>query len=271
MKNKLPTILKAIIDNKHNEVALAKASTSMKDIHETLKSASPVRPFMRAIKSKIDQGESAVIAEIKKGSPSKGILRDDFDPKAIAHSYETYGASCISILTDQKYFYGSDEHLVMVKSSCDLPVLRKDFIVDEYQIYQSRALGADCILLICAALDSNQITHFYNLALDLGMDVLVEVHDATELEVALSLNKAGLGINNRNLHTFEESLDTTFNLIEMIPKSKTVITESAIRSKSDVLQMRERNVNAFLVGEAFMRATNPGEALRKLFSKKKGP
>ena len=144
MKNKLPTILKAIIDNKHNEVALAKASTSIKDIHETLKSAAPVRSFMRAIKSKIDQGESAVIAEIKKGSPSKGILRDDFDPKAIAHSYETYGASCISILTDHKYFYGSDEHLMMVKSSCNLPVLRKDFIVDEYQIYQSRALG--CLL-----------------------------------------------------------------------------------------------------------------------------
>ena len=265
MSKDLPTILKSILESKREEVIAQKKKYSLEDVVENLKKAPRIRPFKTALLEKVEQGLPAVIAEIKKGSPSKGILCERFEPQNIALSYEEANACCISVLTDSQYFYGSDNDLSEVRSVSSLPILRKDFVIDEYQIYHSRMIGADCILLICSALDQEKLVHFNDIALSLQMDVLVEVHDISELEVALSLEKSIIGINNRNLHTFEESLDITFNLINKVPEGRIVVTESGIRNKEDVIRMRERNVNAFLVGEAFMRAENPGEEVKRLF------
>ena len=211
-------------------------------------------------------GRPAVIAEVKKASPSKGVIREDFDPVAIASSYEQAGATCLSVLTDERYFQGSDDHLRAIRKIVALPVLRKDFIVDEYQIYEARVMCADCVLLIVSALDIMQLTTFHQLARNLRLDVLLEVHHATELAAALSLQPTMIGINNRNLKTFETSLDNTFSLLDSIPDGVLVVTESGIRERAHVSAMRAKNVNAFLVGEAFMKAKEPGAALTQLFS-----
>lgn len=207
-----------------------------------------------------------MIAEIKKASPSKGVIREDFDPAAIAESYEQGGAACLSVLTDVDFFQGADEYLRMAREATQLPVIRKDFIIDDYQVYEARAMGADCILLIVSALTEQQLTHLHDLAQSLGMDVLIEVHDGAELDVALKLDNQMVGINNRNLHSFEVSLDNTYQLLDKIPTGKIVITESGIHSAEDVTAMRARNVNSFLVGEAFMRSERPGERLAELFN-----
>jgi indole-3-glycerol phosphate synthase len=227
------------------------------------------RDFEGALRAKIAAGQAAVIAEVKKASPSKGLLREDFIPADIAQSY-AFGdghtsAACLSVLTDQQYFQGSTDYLKQARASCDLPVLRKDFMVDVFQIYESRAMGADCILLIAACLNDAQMADFEAVAHDLGMAVLVEVHDAAELERALKLKTPLLGVNNRNLRTFEVSLGTTLTLMAQLPPDKLLITESGIATREDVLRLRQAGVHAFLVGEAFMRAPEPGQALAELF------
>jgi indole-3-glycerol phosphate synthase len=216
--------------------------------------------------AKIAAGESAVIAEIKKASPSKGVIRDNFDPAAIAASYADGGAACLSVLTDVDFFQGADKYLQQARDACHLPVIRKDFIIDQYQIYEARAMGADCILLIVSALAEKQLADLHDLAISLGMDVLIEVHDAAELSIALKLDNPMVGINNRNLHSFEVSLDNTYQLLEKIPDNRIVITESGIHSREDVAAMRQQKVNAFLVGEAFMRSEEPGDRLSEMFS-----
>lgn len=222
--------------------------------------------FADALRARIDRDEAAIIAEIKKASPSKGVIRADFDPPRIARSYAAAGAACLSVLTDVKYFQGADEYLQQAKQASGLPVLRKDFMIDEYQVWESRALGADCILLIVAALGDAQLMELSHLALELGMDVLVEVHDAAELERALALHLPLIGINNRNLRTFETTLQTTIDLLQRVPADRIVVTESGIHTAADVATMRSHGVNVFLIGEAFMRADDPGSALRELFS-----
>jgi indole-3-glycerol phosphate synthase len=224
------------------------------------------RGFVAAIEHKIASGSPGIIAEIKKASPSKGILRADFEPAWIAKSYEQHGAACLSVLTDVEYFQGSSSYLKAARAACTLPVLRKDFMVDTYQVLEARAMGADAILLIAAALDLDHMRELEQYAHDLGMDVLVEVHNAEELTAALQLKTPLLGINNRNLKTFEVTLDTTIDLLSSIGKNKIIVTESGILERADVLRMRERHVNAFLVGEVFMRAPDPGVALAELFS-----
>ncbi len=224
------------------------------------------RGFIRAIEQKIASGKAGVITEIKKASPSKGILRQDFYPAEIAQSYEKNGAACLSVLTDMEYFQGCNAYLQEARAACSIPVLRKDFTIDPYQIYEARAIGADAILLIVAALELKQMQDLEACAHELGLDVLVEVHNAQELEQALELKTALLGINNRNLKTFEVTLQTTLSLLPMVPKGKILVTESGIMSRSDVQLMRDHNINSFLVGEAFMRAQDPGLALRELFS-----
>ena len=216
--------------------------------------------------AKIAAGESAVIAEIKKASPSKGVIRENFDPAAIAASYADGGAACLSVLTDVDFFQGADKYLQQARDACHLPVIRKDFIIDQYQIYEARAMGADCILLIVSALAEKQLADLHDLAISLGMDVLIEVHDAAELSIALKLDNPMVGINNRNLHSFEVSLDNTYQLLEKIPDNRIVITESGIHSREDVAAMRQQKVNAFLVGEAFMRSEEPGDRLSEMFS-----
>jgi indole-3-glycerol phosphate synthase len=223
------------------------------------------RDFVGALRAKIAAGLPAVIAEIKKASPSKGVIREDFIPADIAQSYAEHGAACLSVLTDKQFFQGSVDFLKQARASCDLPVLRKDFMVDVFQIYESRAMGADCILLIAACLNDAQMADFEAVAQALGMAVLVEVHDAQELERALKLKTPLLGVNNRNLRTFEVSLDTTLSLMAELPPEKLLITESGIATREDVLRLRQAGVHAFLVGEAFMRAPEPGEALAELF------
>ena len=207
-----------------------------------------------------------MIAEIKKASPSKGVIRENFDPAAIAASYARGGAACLSVLTDVDFFQGADQYLQQARDACQLPVIRKDFIIDEYQIYEARVMGADCILLIVSALSEPQLNHLHEVALSLDMDVLIEVHDAAELTVALKLDNPMVGINNRNLHSFEVSLTNTYQLLEKIPDNRIVITESGIHSRDDVAAMRRQNVNAFLVGEAFMRSEEPGDRLSEMFS-----
>jgi indole-3-glycerol phosphate synthase len=224
-----------------------------------------VRPFTAALRASIEADRAAVIAAIKKASPSKGVLRADFDPAAIAKSYELGGATCMSVLTDRSFFQGAPEHLVEARAACGLPVLRKDFVIDPYQIYEARALGADCILLIVAALDGPRMRGLESSAQEIGLDVLVEVHDATELDLALELRTPLIGINNRNLRTFETRLETTLELKTRIPSDRLVVTESGILQREDVARMRASGVSAFLVGEAFMRAREPGPALRALF------
>lgn len=223
------------------------------------------RGFIQSIQNKITAGKAGVITEIKKASPSKGVLREQFDPAAIAQSYETHGAACLSVLTDRDYFQGANAYLQAARVACNIPVLRKDFTIDPYQIYEARAIGADAILLIVACLELNQMKELEACAHELGMDVLVEVHNAPELEQALELKTPLLGINNRNLKTFEVTLQTTLSLLSMVPLGKTLVTESGIMSRADVQLMRDHDVNAFLVGEAFMRASDPGVALRELF------
>lgn len=258
-------ILHTILQTKKIEVATARQMRSEADLLREAKARKDLRGFAHAIEEKIAAGQPAVIAEIKKASPSKGVIRENFNPVDIASSYAAYGAACLSVLTDVQYFQGSFDYLRQARAACTLPVLRKDFMVDPYQIINSRAMGADCILLIVAALSLNQLHEFEDLAMELGMDVLVEVHDQAELDVALQLKTPLLGINNRNLRTFETSLQTTIQLLAQIPADKRVITESGILVAADVQLMRDHNVDAFLVGEAFMREPEPGEALKNLF------
>jgi len=261
-----PTILKNILARKREEISERSAVMSADQLLEKALSASAPRGFAAAMAAKIAAGESAVIAEIKKASPSKGVIREDFDPAAIAKSYADGGAACLSILTDVDFFHGADEYLQQAREACNLPVIRKDFIIDKYQIYEARAMGADCILLIVSALAEDQLNHLHEVAISLGMDVLIEVHDAAELAIALKRDNPMVGINNRNLHSFEVSLENTYQLLEQIPANKIVITESGIHSRDDVAAMRKQNVHAFLVGEAFMRSEEPGERLSEMFS-----
>ena len=266
MASDTPTILKKILARKRKEIAERSAIVSAEELLVRAGSASAPRGFAAAMAAKIAAGESAVIAEIKKASPSKGVIREDFDPAAIAASYAAGGAACLSVLTDVDFFQGADEYLQAARAACDLPVIRKDFIIDKYQIYEARAMDADCILLIVSALSEGQLHQLHDEAQFLGMDVLIEVHDRAELEIALKLDNPMVGINNRNLHSFDVSLENTYQLLEQIPAGKIVITESGIHHRDDVAAMRDRNVNAFLVGEAFMRSDEPGERLREMFS-----
>lgn len=261
-----PDILKKIITRKHQEIAERSASVSIQALVSAAEQADPPRGFVEAIEAKINSGQAAVIAEIKKASPSKGLLRENFVPADIAKSYQQHGAACLSVLTDKDFFQGSEQYLQQARIACTLPVIRKDFIIDPYQVYEARAINADCILLIVSALNDQQLSELTDLALQLEMDVLVEVHDIEELERALLLNLPLIGINNRNLSTFETSLDTTLDLLARIPDNHTVITESGIHTPADVALMREHHVNGFLIGEVFMRASDPGEQLGKLFN-----
>ena len=265
MSSETPTVLKKILARKAQEVADRKALVSVEQLKSQLQKTSAPRGFAKALQAKISAGESAVIAEIKKASPSKGVIREDFDPIEIAKSYELGGAACLSVLTDVDFFQGADQYLVDARAACNLPVIRKDFIIDEYQLYESRAMGADCVLLIVSALQPQELYSLHATALALGLDVLVEVHDQRELEIALAVDNPLVGINNRNLHTFEVSLDNTFELLDQIPQNRVVITESGIHSVNDVQLMRDNNVHAFLVGEAFMRSENPGRQLKDFF------
>ena len=258
-------ILKKIVAVKHEEIAQASQKKSLAMVRADAESRVLTRDFIGAIQHKINQGQSAVIAEIKKASPSKGVLRADFIPADIAQSYAEHGAACLSVLTDAQFFQGSVDYLKQARASCDLPVLRKDFMVDAYQVYEARAMGADCILLIAACLDDAQMKDLEAIALSLDMAVLVEVHDAEELNRALKLKTPLVGINNRNLRTFEVSLDTTIGMLKDVPSDRILATESGILTPADVQKMREAKVNAFLVGEAFMRAPDPGQALADLF------
>ncbi|MDO8369275.1 MAG: indole-3-glycerol phosphate synthase TrpC [Candidatus Nitrotoga sp.] len=258
-------ILQKILTIKAQEIAAAKANCSWETMRAKAEQALPTRDFVGAIRSKITAGQPAVIAEIKKASPSKGVLREDFRPAEIAASYASHGAACLSVLTDAQFFQGSAEYLQEARAACSIPVLRKDFMVDTYQIYQARALGADCILLIAAALNLAQMQEFEALAHSLGLSVLTEVHNKTELDEALQLTTPLIGINNRNLRTFEVNLQTTLDLLPHIPQERIVVTESGILQAEDVQLMRNNHVNAFLVGEAFMRAPEPGVALARLF------
>ena len=258
-------ILNRILARKAEEIAERSARVSQGDLEQSLFAAPALRGFADAIDARIRAGGAAVIAEIKKASPSKGLLRADFRPAEIAVSYERGGAACLSVLTDVDFFQGADEYLRVARTACGLPVLRKDFIIDPYQVYEARVMGADCILLIVAALADRQMHELSGLARSLGMDVLVEVHDGDELARALTLETRLIGINNRNLRTFETSLDVTLGLLDRIPSNRIVVTESGIHDRADVARMRQHQVHAFLVGEAFMRADDPGARLAELF------
>lgn len=260
-----PDILQKILNRKAEEIAERSARISMHELSARVAEMPKPRGFVAAIEHKLARGESAIIAEIKKVSPSKGLLRADFRPAEIARSYAQAGAACLSVLTDADFFQGSEDYLKQARAACELPVLRKDFIIDPYQIYEARAMGADCILLIVAALDDAALRELSQLAASLNMDVLVEVHDAVELQRALALPLRLIGINNRNLRSFEVSLQTTIDLLERIPEDRIVVTESGIHAAADVALMRLHKVNTFLVGEAFMRAPDPGVALKHLF------
>ena len=258
-------ILNKIIATKHEEIAAALAVKPLAVVEAEAAAQSAPRDFVGAIRSKIAAGQPAVIAEIKKASPSKGVIRPDFKPADIARSYAQHGAACLSVLTDRQYFQGCPEYLQQARAACALPVLRKDFMVDAYQVAEARAMGADCILLIAAALSDGQMQELEAVAHSLDMAVLVEVHDGAELQRALKLKTPLVGINNRNLRNFEVSLDTTLGLLKDVPADRLLVTESGIHTREDVCRMRDAGVNAFLVGEAFMRADEPGEALAQLF------
>ncbi|MEH6824972.1 MAG: indole-3-glycerol phosphate synthase TrpC [Motiliproteus sp.] len=264
-----PTILLKILQRKRQEVAERSAQVSIEALQLQIKQQSDPgyapRGFVKALRSSIAAGRSAVIAEAKKASPSKGVIREHFDPAAIARSYQQGGASCLSVLTDVDFFQGADTYLQQARDACQLPVIRKDFFVDPYQVYEARVLGADCILLIVAALDDQALQQLNDLARLLGMDVLIEVHNADELERALRVDAKLVGINNRDLHSFEVSLDNTYQLLDRIPGDCLVVTESGIQSREDVAAMHAHQVHAFLVGEAFMRAEDPGQQLQALF------
>jgi len=259
-------ILKRIVAVKHEEMKAARARRPLASIREEAEGDRVTRGFERALRAKIAAGASGVIAEIKKASPSKGVIRADFRPAEIAQSYERHGAACLSVLTDAQFFQGSADYLRQARAACALPVLRKDFMVDEYQVFEARAMGADCILLIAACLDDAQMADLEACAQALNLDVLVEVHDGTELARALRLKTPLVGINNRNLRSFEVTLDTTLGLLKDVPADRLLVTESGILAPADVQTMRAAQVNAFLVGEAFMRAPDPGQALAALFS-----
>jgi indole-3-glycerol phosphate synthase len=259
-------ILNKILSRKAEEIQSRSGNVSLATLKAQCKDLPATRGFRFALHRKIDFGQAAVIAEIKKASPSKGIIRVNFNVAEIAESYQQGGAACLSVLTDIDFFQGADEYLQQARTACTLPVLRKDFTVDEYQVYEARALGADCILLIVAALGDAQMVDLNNLAMDLGMDVLVEVHDVEELERALQFDAPLIGINNRNLRTFEVTLETTIAMKDMVPKDRLLVTESGILVRDDVQLMRGHQVNAFLVGETFMRADDPGAELARIFS-----
>ena len=259
-------VLQTILARKVEEVAERRIARPLDAVRDAAAQQSAPRAFAQAIRAKRALDLPAVIAEVKKASPSKGLIRKDFDPAAIARSYEAGGAACLSVLTDVDYFQGSDAYLQQARAACALPVLRKDFIVDEYQVYESRALGADCLLLIVAALDDLRLADFTVLGLELGMDVLVEVHDLDELERALQVPAPLLGINNRNLRTFDVRLDTTLDMRDAVPADRILVTESGIATREDVARLRDAGVGTFLVGETFMRHADPGTALRELFA-----
>ena len=259
-------ILNQILATKREEIAAALAAKPLAVVQAEAAAQPAPRDFVGAIRAKIAAGQPAVIAEIKKASPSKGIIRPDFRPAEIAVSYERHGAACLSVLTDRQYFQGAPEYLRAARAACGLPVLRKDFMVDAYQVYEARAMGADCILLIAAALDLGQMQALETVARQLGMAVLVEVHNGDELDAALQLETPLIGVNNRNLRSFEVSLDTTLGLLARIPAERIVVTESGILAPADVARMRSHQVDTFLVGEAFMRAPQPGEELARLFA-----
>ena len=262
----MPDILNKIIATKHEEIAAARAAKPLSALEAEAVAQAEPRDFVGAIRRKIAAGQPAVIAEIKKASPSKGVIRPDFQPADIARSYEQHGAACLSVLTDRQYFQGCPDYLQQARAACALPVLRKDFMVDAYQVAEARAMGADCILLIAAALSLADMQALEALAMGYGMAVLVEVHNGEELDAALQLKTPLLGINNRNLRTFDVALDTTLGLLPRIPHDRIVVTESGILAPEDVALMRASKVNAFLVGEAFMRAAEPGEELARLFA-----
>ncbi|MBQ0959201.1 indole-3-glycerol phosphate synthase TrpC [Ideonella sp. 4Y11] len=259
-------ILKKIVAVKHQEVAAAKAARDLASLRRDAESLGGQRDFIGALRAKIAAGQAGVIAEIKKASPSKGVMRDPFEPAEIAASYASHGAACLSVLTDVQFFQGSAGYLQAARAACALPVLRKDFMVDAYQVFEARAMGADCILLIAACLDDAQMADLEAQALALGMAVLVEVHDGAELDRALRLTTPLVGINNRNLRTFEVTLDTTLGLLPRVPADRLLVTESGILGRDDVQRMRAADVHAFLVGEAFMRQPDPGVALASLFA-----
>lgn len=265
MTQSAPTILKKILERKKQEIEALYARSPLNTLEQQAAKADPCRGFVDAIKNRVRKGQAAVIAEIKKASPSQGVIRQQFVPTAIAKSYEAAGAACLSVLTDQDFFQGSNDFLVQARAACQLPVIRKDFIIDRAQIAEARAIGADCILLIVSALDKVALSNLFDYATSIGLDVLIEVHDANELDQALEIGTTLIGINNRNLHTFETSLDTTYSLLDKIDASHIVITESGIHTAADVKAMRSRSVDGFLVGEAFMRADDPGQALQELF------
>lgn len=262
-----PTVLVKILKRKREEIAERSRTVSIDDLKTMAQKQTAPRGFIKALQEKVAGGHAGVIAEVKKASPSKGVIREHFVPREIARSYEAGGAACLSVLTDKDFFQGHEDYLVEARNEVTLPVIRKDFIIDDYQVYEARAIGADCILLIVAAFIANpaQLRHLHELSNELGMDVLVEVHSKEELDIALNLNLKLVGINNRNLHTFDTSLNTTIDLLPLIDSSILVVTESGIHSEQDVKLMRSNNVNAFLVGEAFMRADEPGKELKKLF------
>jgi len=260
-----PDVLRRILARKSEEVAERSAARPLAELRALVNEAGPVRGFRDALALRLAAGSAAVIAEVKKASPSKGVLREDFDPVQIARSYARGGAACLSVLTDRDFFQGADVYLQKARAAVELPVLRKDFTVDAYQVWEARALGADGILLVVAALDDGRLRDLHALGVELGMDVLVEVHDAAELERVLPLDPPLLGINNRNLRTFETRLETTIDLLGQVPGSTLLVTESGILSGDDVALMQGAGVNAFLVGEAFMRAPDPGGRLAELF------
>ena len=264
------TILDRIIAHKREEVAERRQQRSVRQLEAEIEQQAAPRGFAEALDRKIAAGQPAVIAELKKASPSKGLIREGYDPAAIAPQYEAAGAACLSVLTDEAFFQGADQHLQAARHVTALPVLRKDFMVDGYQLLESRALGADCVLLIVGVLDAAQLAALHQQALALGLDALVEVHDAEELEAALKLNPRLVGINNRNLKTFETRLETTLGLLGQVPDGVRVVSESGFHEPGQVRMMRQRGVDAFLVGEAFMRADDPGAALRVLFGDSKG-
>ena len=258
-------ILNRIVEVKRDELAAARSQRSGADLLEIARTRTAPRGFAAAMRAKVARGDAAVIAEIKKASPSKGVLREQFDPAAIAATYALHGAACLSVLTDVQFFQGHADYLVAARAACALPVIRKDFLIDPYQVVEARAMGADCVLLIAACLGDGQMAELEDAALAQGMDVLVEVHDGAELERALRLKTSLLGINNRNLRTFEVTLDTTLGLMAGVASDRLLVTESGILAQADVTKMRSAGVHAFLVGEAFMRAPDPGVALEALF------
>ncbi|CAM3180344.1 Indole-3-glycerol phosphate synthase [Ectopseudomonas mendocina] len=267
----VPTVLEKIVARKFEEVAARRAQVSLADVEAAARSADAPRGFARALLEQAARKQPAVIAEIKKASPSKGVLRADFVPADIARSYEAGGATCLSVLTDIDFFQGADQYLQQARAACALPVIRKDFMVDPYQIAEARALGADCVLLIVSCLDDVRMAELASVAKEVGLDVLVEVHDGAELERALkTLDTPLVGINNRNLHTFDVSLETTLDLLPRIPRDRLVVTESGILNRADVELMEINEVYAFLVGEAFMRAESPGSELQRLFFPERG-